>query len=65
MFRNIFNRMADIQTFGIVSICLFVAVFTGAIALAALMKKPLLKTMSDLPLNDDEPGCNTKGNSHE
>ena len=64
MLRNIFTRMEDIQTFGIVSICLFVAVFTGAIALAVLMKKPQLKAISALPLNDGEPVVR-KDASHE
>lgn len=65
MLRNIFSRMEDIQTYGIVSICLFVAVFTGAIALAVLMKKPLLNTMSNLPLNDGEPVSPATKESHE
>ncbi len=53
MLRNIFTRMEDIQTFGIVSICLFVSVFIGAIGVALLAKKSFVNSMSALPLNDD------------
>ncbi len=64
MFKNIFARMIDIDSYGIVSICLFVTVFVSAVAVAILMKKPLARTMGNLPLNDGEP-VSTKGNSHE
>jgi hypothetical protein len=50
---NLINKLGGIEAFGIFSICLFVAVFTTAMVLAFCLKKPFLKNMSALPLEDE------------
>lgn len=55
--------MNGVEVYGIISICLFFTVFTSAMVWAAFLKKPFLKTMSGLPLNDGETA--PKGGSHE
>jgi hypothetical protein len=56
---NLIDKLGGIRAFGIFSICLFFVVFTAAIVLAFCLKKPFLKNMSALPLDDersqDEP----------
>jgi len=55
---QIIDKLGGIETFGIVSICLFVAVFTASMVLAFCLKKPFLKSMGALPLEDDRPKNN-------
>lgn len=50
---NLINKLGGIEAFGIFSICLFFVVFTAAMVLAFCLKKPFLKTMSALPLEDE------------
>jgi hypothetical protein len=50
---NLINKLGGIEAFGVFSICLFVVVFTAAMALAFCLKKPFLKNMSALPLEDE------------
>ncbi len=57
--------MNGIEIYGIVSICLFVAVFTIALVVAAFMKKPFLTAMSSLPLNDGDSTSAKPQKSHE
>jgi hypothetical protein len=63
--KNICSRMTDIDSYGIVSICLFVAVFVAAVLLAVFMRKSLVTTMSHLPLADDEGTTTVTGKLHE
>ncbi len=51
---QLIEKMGGIRTFGILSICLFVTVFTAAMALAFCVKKQFLSQMSALPLEDEE-----------
>jgi hypothetical protein len=51
--HQIIDKLGGIEAFGIFSICLFVVVFTGSMVLAFCLKKPFLKTMSALPLEDE------------
>ncbi len=53
--RQLIDKLGGIETFGIFSICLFVVVFTGSMVLAFCLKRPFLKTMGALPLEDDRP----------
>ncbi len=57
------DRMGGIRAFGIISICLFVAVFAAAMALAFCVKKQFLDDMSALPLDDDSSRNNQPKNS--
>ncbi len=48
------ESMGGMATFGIISICLFVTVFTVSLIWASCLKKPFLKTMEALPLDEAE-----------
>ena len=48
------HRMVGTGVFGIISICLFFAFFIGLLIWTIRLKKPYLKSMCELPL-DDEP----------
>jgi hypothetical protein len=50
------DKLGGIEAFGIFSICLFVVVFTASMVLAFCLKKPFLKIMSRLPLEDEQAG---------
>jgi hypothetical protein len=64
MIKNFVTEISNIEVYGVISICLFAAVFTGALGLAFCQKKSFMKKMSDLPLHDgDAPS--TKGFSNE
>ena len=52
MIKNVLTHVGGVENFGIISILLFFAVFTGAMIYAACLKKPFLKNMSQLPLED-------------
>lgn len=60
---QLIEKLGGIEAFGIFSICLFVVVFTVSLALAFCLKKPFLKNMSALPL-EDERTQSQKDNSH-
>jgi hypothetical protein len=51
--NQIIDKLGGIEAFGIFSICLFVFVFTASMVLAFCLKKPFLKTMGALPLEDE------------
>jgi len=61
MIKNVLTELGGIGSYGIISVCLFFAVFLGAVALALRHEKTFLDRMSALPLDDDEPGTGTKG----
>lgn len=52
MIKNVLTHVGGVENFGIISICLFFAVFTGAMIWAATLKKSSLKSMSQIPLED-------------
>ena len=54
MIENVMNNMGGVGVFGIISICLFFAFFTGMLVWAFCLKKPYLDTIRALPL-DGEP----------
>ncbi len=63
MVKNVLCDINGVEVYGVISICLFFTVFTTAVVWTAFLKKPFLKSMSILPLNDGER--KTKGQSHE
>jgi len=65
MIKNVLSDIGGIGLYGIVSICLFLAVFTGMLIWAFRMKKPFAQKMSACPLHDGETKSNRKGISHE
>ena len=66
MIKNVLTDICGIGIYGVVSICLFFAVFTGALIWSLLLKKADLDARSVLPLEDGTVVPSTKGNSsHE
>lgn len=55
MIENVLHKIGGVGIFGIVSICLFFAFFTGMLLWAAFLKKPYLQSMRDLPLDGETP----------
>lgn len=47
------DKLGGIEAFGIFSICIFVAAFAVSMILAFCLKKPFLKSMGALPLEDE------------
>jgi len=65
MIQNVLRDIGGIGLYGVFSVCLFFLVFSVALIRAFLLKKPFLKSMSVLPLDDGQPAP-TKGISdHE
>jgi hypothetical protein len=62
MVKNVLTHVGGVENFGIISMCLFFAVFLGAIVWAATMKKSTLHSASRLPLED---GSKNDGGPHE
>ena len=63
MIQNVIRDMGGIAGFGIISVCLFFAVFTGAAIYAFLQRKAFCDRMRALPIDDGLP--ESKGASHE
>jgi hypothetical protein len=53
MIENVMHQMGGIGIFGIISITLFFAFFTGMLFWTAFLKKPYLNSMRALPLDED------------
>jgi hypothetical protein len=54
MIQNVLRSLGGIETYGVISVCLFFAVFVVAAIFAFVQKKPFCKAMSALPLEDGE-----------
>jgi hypothetical protein len=66
MIKNVLSDIGGIGIYGVISICLFVAVFIGAFIWSMLLKKSELDSRSMLPLEDGSLSPTPKGNSrHE
>ena len=63
MIQNVIREMCGIAAFGIISVCLFFAVFTCAAIYAFVQRKAFCDRMCALPLEDGSR--ETKGGSHE
>jgi cbb3-type cytochrome oxidase subunit 3 len=57
MIHNILKHLGGIEQYGIISLCLFCAVFIGILAWAFLQRKSHLDRMAQAPLDaePDEP----------
>ena len=55
MLENVMHSLGGVETFGIISICMFFAFFTGMLFWAARLKQPYLKSMRELPLDGEVP----------
>ena len=65
MIKNVLSDIGGIGLYGVISICLFFAVFTGMLIWAFRMKKTFAQRMSACPLHDGETKSDQKGVSHE
>ncbi len=66
MIKNVLSDIGGVGIYGVISICLFVAVFSGAFIWSMLLKKSELDSRSMLPLEDGSIAPTSKGNSrHE
>jgi cytochrome c oxidase cbb3-type subunit 3 len=65
MIKNVLSDIGGIGIYGVISILLFFAVFTGMLFWAFSMKKSFAQKMSACPLHDGETKSNEKGISHE
>lgn len=64
MIRNVVTDIGGVGLYGVISICLFFAVFTGMLVWAFRQKQSTLKQHSQLPLEDGVAAGPLKGN-HE
>jgi hypothetical protein len=53
MIENVVRTLGGVSAFGIISICIFFAFFTGMLLWAGFLKPTYLKSMSGLPLECD------------
>jgi hypothetical protein len=51
MIENVLNRIGSVGVYGIISICLFFAVFVGVLVWTLCLKESYLKAMRELPLD--------------
>ncbi|HYE32041.1 MAG TPA: hypothetical protein VEH27_11470 [Methylomirabilota bacterium] len=66
MVKNILQSIGGIGLYGVISVCLFFAVFSGAVLLACLHRRGFLDRMSVMPLEDGErPIQSAGGSDHE
>ncbi len=66
MIKSVLTHIGGIENYGIISICMFFAVFCGTFARAMLVKKSFAERMSALPLSDGTVHTLTGGDSrHE
>ncbi len=66
MIKNVLSDIGGIGLYGVISVCLFFVIFSGALVWAFLLRKPHLNALSQLPLNDGSHENSQKGNpDHE
>ena len=63
MIKNVLSDIGGIGLYGVSSICLFFAVFTGMLIWAWRMNKSFAQKMSACPLEDGEKKMERKGDS--
>jgi hypothetical protein len=49
--ENVLHSMGGVGVYGIISICLFFAIFIGVLVWTLCLKKPYLQAMRELPLD--------------
>jgi len=54
MIRDALSHLGGVGIYGVISICLFFAVFLGLLIWAFRLKQPWLNAMSRLPLDPDD-----------
>jgi len=61
MLKNVLTDIGGIGLYGVISVCLFFLVFSGAVLWAFLLRKPYLQAQSQLPLEDGSKENSEKG----
>lgn len=61
MIQNVLREIGGVGIYGVISICLFFLMFGGALLWSFQLKKPFLKTMGSLPLQDEDVSPVKKG----
>lgn len=62
MIKNVLTHIGGIENYGILSLCIFVTVFTGMLIWVACLKRARLDAAARLPL---EPENDQPEHSHE
>ncbi len=66
MIKNVLSDMGGVGLYGVISVCLFFTVFTGAMIWTFAQRKSLMDSMGALPLADDRNAETAAGDSrHE
>lgn len=65
MIKNVLCEIGGIGLYGVISICLFFAVFTGMLIWAFRMNKSFATKMSACPLDDGEKKSSAPDVTHE
>jgi hypothetical protein len=65
MFHNILRHLGGIEHYGIISLCLFCAVFTGILVWTFLQRKSHLDRMAQAPLEAEPEEPPKPLNPHE
>ena len=65
MIQNVLKNLGGIENYGIVSLCLFITVFTLVLIWALAQKRPHLEHMAHVPLEHDPEDSFTRRSSHE
>ena len=67
MIQNVMHSIGGTSVYGVISICLFFAVFAGVLVWTLCLKQPYLNSMCALPLDEEsapetgfEPSPNPK-----
>ena len=58
MIENVTHSIGEVSMYGVISICLFVAVFVGVLVWTIRLKKSYVNSMRELPL-EGEPAADT------
>jgi len=65
MIQNVLQHIGGVANYGIISLCLFFAVFTGTLIWALCLKKTDLDAVAALPLEDELQKSANREKRHE
>jgi hypothetical protein len=65
MIKNVLNDIGGVGLYGVVSICLFFTVFSGAMLWAFAHRKSFLSAMGEMPLHDEDGVINPVDGGHK
>lgn len=60
MIQNVLRNLGGIENYGIISLCLFFAIFAMMLVWAFSLGKTHLNRMAELPLEPESPIANTR-----